>query len=467
MKNVLITIFGATGNLMYKKLLPAFYHLKLNNRLPENTKIICIGRKDFTTESYIKDAKPRVNGNVDWNVLEDNIVYYKMEMTNQSEYLVLNEYINQNCEPHLDAKIFYLSTAPNFFPIIAKGISEAGLVSKNDSISRVIFEKPFGDDLTSAKKYNELMNQYFDESQIYRIDHYLGKEMIRNILVVRFANRVFEDIWNNKGIESVKIIVKETEGILSRGEYYDAAGALRDMVQSHMMQMISLIAMEPPMNFEADDLRDEKVKVIDKLSCCPIDAKNIMIGQYKGYLEEKNVNPHSITETFVFIKAMIDNERWRGVPFYLMTGKKLDEKKSEIIITFKDNSSVNKKWKPGSIMKNKLIIRVAPNDGISFQINTKLPGLQMDVAPTIMDYCHSCQAVGNLPEAYERLILDMIEGNTIQFTRWDEIESSWKFIDDMKNKSMIDQKSLIIYDNYEKLDELIRNEHGVSFSENN
>ena len=446
MKHVLFTIFGATGNLMYKKLLPALYHLKIQNRLPEDTKIICIGRKDFTTESYIEDARSRVNGNVNWDVLGDILLYYKMEITNSNDYTILNEYINQNCAPQLDAKIFYLSTAPNFFPIIAKGISDAGLVSKNDGISRVIFEKPFGEDLSSAKTYNELMNRYFDESQIYRIDHYLGKEMIRNILVVRFANRVFEDIWNNKGIESVKIIVKETEGILSRGEYYDAAGALRDMVQSHMMQMISLIAMEPPMNFDTDELRDEKVKVIDKLSCCPIDLNNLIIGQYKGYLQEKNVKQDSNTETFVFIKAKIDNERWSGVPFYLITGKKLDEKKSEIVITFKDNSSAYKKWKPGSIMKNQLIIRVAPNDGISFQINTKLPGLQMDVAPTVMDYCHSCQAIGNLPEAYERLILDMIEGNTIQFTRWDEIESSWKFIDDIKTKSNLEQKSLMVYE---------------------
>lgn len=463
MKHVLFTIFGATGNLMYKKLLPALYHLKIQNRLPEDTKIICIGRKDFTTESYIEDARSRVNGNVNWDVLGDILLYYKMEITNSNDYTILNEYINQNCAPQLDAKIFYLSTAPNFFPIIAKGISDAGLVSKNDGISRVIFEKPFGEDLTSAKTYNELMNRYFDESQIYRIDHYLGKEMIRNILVVRFANRVFEDIWNNKGIESVKIIVKETEGILSRGEYYDAAGALRDMVQSHMMQMISLIAMEPPMNFDTDELRDEKVKVIDKLSCCPIDLNNLIIGQYKGYLQEKNVKQDSNTETFVFIKAKIDNERWSGVPFYLITGKKLDEKKSEIVITFKDNSSAYKKWKPGSIMKNQLIIRVAPNDGISFQINTKLPGLQMDVAPTVMDYCHSCQAIGNLPEAYERLILDMIEGNTIQFTRWDEIESSWKFIDDIKTKSNLEQKSLMVYETYQELAKIIEKEYGVKF----
>lgn len=463
MKHVLFTIFGATGNLMYKKLLPALYHLKIQNRLPEDTKIICIGRKDFTTESYIEDARSRVNGNVNWDVLGDILLYYKMEITNSNDYTILNEYINQNCAPQLDAKIFYLSTAPNFFPIIAKGISDAGLVSKNDGISRVIFEKPFGEDLSSAKTYNELMNRYFDESQIYRIDHYLGKEMIRNILVVRFANRVFEDIWNNKGIESVKIIVKETEGILSRGEYYDAAGALRDMVQSHMMQMISLIAMEPPMNFDTDELRDEKVKVIDKLSCCPIDLNNLIIGQYKGYLQEKNVKQDSNTETFVFIKAKIDNERWSGVPFYLITGKKLDEKKSEIVITFKDNSSAYKKWKPGSIMKNQLIIRVAPNDGISFQINTKLPGLQMDVAPTVMDYCHSCQAIGNLPEAYERLILDMIEGNTIQFTRWDEIESSWKFIDDIKTKSNLEQKSLMVYETYQELAKIIEKEYGVKF----
>jgi glucose-6-phosphate 1-dehydrogenase len=461
MKSALITIFGATGNLMYKKLLPAIYQLKKQNLLPEKTKIICIGRKDFTTRSYIEDAKPRVNGKVNWDEMQDLLLYYQMEISKNDSYFGLNEFILKNCWPDIEAKIFYLSTAPSFFPIIAKGISEAGLVSRGDSSSRVIFEKPFGEDLESAKKYNQLVNHYFDESQIYRIDHYLGKEMIRNILVVRFANRVFEDVWNNQGIESVKIIVKETEGILTRGEYYDAAGALRDMVQSHIMQMISLIAMEPPINFDADDLREQKVKVIDKLTCCPVDAKNIVLGQYDGYKSENNVSQDSGTETFVFIKARIDNERWSGVPFYILTGKHLDEKKSEIVITFKDNSHSHKRWKSGSIEKNQLIIRVAPNDGISFQINTKVPGLQMDVVPTIMDYCHSCNAVGNLPEAYERLILDMLEGNSIQFARWDEIETSWKFIDQLKLSAKATNKELLTYRDYDILKEKIKNEYGV------
>jgi len=446
---------------MYKKLLPALFQLKKQNLLPEHTKIIAIGRRDFTTKSYIEDAKTRLNGKIDWAVMEDLILYYKMDINQTEDYMKLDGFIKNNCWMELDAKIFYLATAPQFFPIIAQGISKAGLVEKGDSLSRVAFEKPFGEDLESAKTYNKLLSLYFEESQIYRIDHYLGKEMIRNILVVRFANRVFEDLWNNKAIESVKILVKETEGIMLRGEYYDSAGALRDMVQSHIMQMISLITMEPPINFDTDDIREQKVKVIEKLTCCPVDAKNILLGQYRGYLNEKNVIKDSKTETFVFIKAIIDNDRWNGVPFYIMTGKQLDEKKSEIIITFKDNSHSHKKWAKGSIEANQLIIRVAPNDGISFKINTKIPGLGMNVEATEMDYCHTCHAVGNYPEAYERLFLDMVEGNTIQFTRWDEIEASWRFIDRVKESIKATNKELFVYDDYRMLEEKIKAEYGV------
>ncbi|ABR49596.1 glucose-6-phosphate 1-dehydrogenase [Alkaliphilus metalliredigens QYMF] len=448
MKNNLFVIFGATGNLTYKKLLPALYRLMDQNLISSATKIICIGRKNFTTKSYIEDALTQVKEEINWSVFKKSLFYYQMDIESMPDYIALKTFIENNCQMYTDNSIFYLATAPGLFPIIARGISEGNLVSKEDLKGRVVFEKPFGEDLDSAKKYNQMVRDYFDENQIYRIDHYLGKEMIQNILVVRFSNKIFEDIWNNKGIKSVTILAKETGGVMNRGGYYDGSGALKDMVQNHLMQMLSLIAMEPPEDFDTDDIRQRKVQVIQKLKA-NFNAENLLVGQYKGYKKEKGVDPDSKTETFVFLKAEIDTERWKGVPFYILTGKQLDEKKSEIIIEFLENSHSHKKWPKDSIQSNRLIIRVDPEDGITFQINTKIPGLSSDVKPVVLDYCHGCQAIGNLPEAYEKLLLDIVLGDTTLFPRWDEIEHSWQFIDQVK--AYLGDTTPIEYTNFEEL----------------
>jgi len=453
MKNNLFVIFGATGNLTYKKLLPALYQLISNNSFSKDTKIVCIGRRSFTTQSFIDDAVKKANEKIDWDSFKDNLFYYQMDIESMPDYSKLKTYIEFNCHFNNANTIFYLATSPEFFPTIAKGINKGKLVVAGDQNVRVVFEKPFGENLDTAKKYNQILKQYFDESQIYRIDHYLGKEMIQNILVVRFSNKIFEDIWSNKGIKSISISAKETEGIMGRGGYYDKAGALRDMVQSHLMQMLSLVAMEPPESFQTDDIREKKVELIRKLKI-DFQSENILAGQYKGYKSERNVDSNSNTETFVFLKTEIDTERWKGVPFYLITGKRLDEKKSEINIEFLENSHRHKQWTEESIPANRLIIRVDPEDGITFQINTKHPGLTLDVRPTILDYCHKCQAIGNLPEAYEKLLMDIAKGDSTLFPRWDEIENSWQFID--RIKSYLNNSIPVEYNGFEDLKKIIK-----------
>jgi glucose-6-phosphate 1-dehydrogenase len=452
MDNNLFVIFGATGNLTYKKLLPALNQLLINNSISRNTKIVCIGRRDFNTVSYIEDAREKIKDEINWDVLKKSLHYYKMDITMLLNYLSLKDFISVNYKIYSSNAIFYLATGPELFPIIANGISEVGLVKKGDSKLKVVFEKPFGEDLVSAKEYNDMVRKYFDERQIYRIDHYLGKEMIQNILVVRFANKIFEEIWSSRGIRSVTILAKESEGVMNRGGYYDKAGALRDMVQNHLMQMLSLIAMEPLKSFEPEAIRKNKVQAIQKLKLdCGLE--NLVVGQYKGYRKEKNVDPESKTETFVFLKAKIDTKRWEGVPFYMLTGKNLDEKKSEIIIEFLESSCKPRQWSKDGIEPNKLIIRVAPEDGITFQMNTKTPGLNFEVRPATLDYCHKCKAMGNLPEAYEKLLLDIILGDSTLFPRWDEIEYSWQFIDQVK--TVIGDTDPVEYNDFSELEKVI------------
>lgn len=436
MKKIL-TIFGSTGNLMYKKLFPAIDALIKKNFLDKDTLIYLVARKDYTLEDYIKEAKNEIQNTLDWDKLIPYLTYIKMDINNLEDYKTLNETINQN-GGQLD-KMFYLAVPPNLFPTIAKGIAESGLVKKSDEFARIVFEKPFGEDLKTAKSINTELWNYFEEKQIYRIDHYLGKEMIQNILIVRFANIVFEQAWDNKTVESIVIIAKETEGVLKRGNYYDKVGALKDMVQSHLMQMVSLITMEKPKTFNSDDIKDEKVKVIKKLN---INNQDIILGQYKGYKDAIKINEDSTTETFVYAKACIDNERWSGVPIHLLTGKSLDEKRSEIIINFK-NEDLNFAKSPN----NKLIIRVAPEEGVNFIFNVKEAGLSEKVVAANLDYCHSCTALGNTPEAYEKLLLDLLNKQNSLFTRWDEIESSWHIIDEVKKGN----HELFIYDNYQEI----------------
>jgi len=443
-----LAIFGATGNLMYKKLLPAIAALQANNLLEPDTKILCIGRAQHTVESYIETAKTQIQTPINWSQLSPILEYFRMDFDQINAYEHLKNHMNMFGE---SKRLFYLAVAPELFPVIAEGISSVQLITQNDALGRIVFEKPFGEDLKTAKSINTMLWKYFDESQIYRVDHYLGKEMIQNILVMRFANKLFENNWNSLAIEKITIIAKETEGVMNRGNYYDHVGALKDMIQSHLLQMAALIAMEVPKSFDVDGIREEKVKVLKRIR---VEKEDIITGQYRGYLDEKNILPASKTETAVFMKAYFDTPRWKGVPFYFLTGKKLNEKRSEIIIDFEDNTLQESLWPNQAIVKNQLVIRVAPDEGVTFRLNVKEHGLSNVIKKVEMDYCHDCNVVGNKPEAYERLLLDFIRGNSTLFTRWDEIEAAWKIIDSIKNHVI----EPILYQDFDELNRYVENQ---------
>lgn len=440
MKKV-ISIFGSTGNLMYKKLLPALTALLEKKYLDKDTFIYLIARRDWTLEDYINNAKKEMMKDINWDILKPHLNLINMDITNLDDYFKLNETINK-IEGKLD-KMFYLAVPPKLFPVIAKGLSESKLVQKNDEFARIVFEKPFGETRKSAEEINAKLWQYFEEFQIYRIDHYLGKEMIQNVLVVRFANIIFEQAWDKNTIRNIVILAKEKEGIFNRGNYYDLVGALKDMVQSHLMQMVALITMEKPKEFTSEYIKNEKVEVIKKLK---IKKEDIILGQYSTYKNVKNINLDSTTETFVYAKAFIDNAKWEGVPIHLITGKMLDEKRSEIIINFKNDNNHFK-----TAENNKLVINVAPVEGVNFFFNVKEAGLDERVVKAKLDYCHTCEFSGNTPEAYEKLLLDLVNKQNSLFTRWDEIENSWRIIDEIKNQDL----EPFIYNDYQELKEKI------------
>jgi glucose-6-phosphate 1-dehydrogenase len=454
MKKALV-IFGSTGNLMYKKLLPALDTLIKKGHLDESTKIYSMARRDCTLEDYIEDAKEHVKESIDWNRLIPFLEYIKMDISDPTHYEAFHQKLDQE---GIQEVMIYLAVPPQLFPIIAKGISISGFMKKGETNKRIVFEKPFGEDLQSAKQINDELWQYFDESQIYRIDHYLGKEMIQNILIVRFANMVFDNSWNNDSIESVWIVAKEIEGVMSRGNYYDKIGALKDMLQSHLLQMASLVAMEKPKSYHSDDIKDQKVEIFKQIKIAP---KDIIVGQYKGYRETEKVDKASETETFVFAEASINNERWRGVPFYFLTGKKLKEKRSEIIVNFKKTNGSSDLWPNQQKAKNQLRIEVAPQEGVIFQFNVKQPGLQNDIVPAKLDYCHNCNALENSPEAYEKLLLDLINGHRTLFTRWDEIETTWNIVQRI-NKT---QKNVYIYEDEEDMMNEVKRQFGDDFND--
>ncbi|MDI6452988.1 glucose-6-phosphate dehydrogenase [Peloplasma aerotolerans] len=450
MKKLIITIFGSTGDLTSRKLLPALSKLFVEKQIPEETLIIALGRKEYDTDSYLKQMKHNSASDLDSDILKKLVKYLKLDITDLKQYKPLVDLIQE----HKDSKtreLYYLAIGPELFPIVSTNINASSLVEMGNKNQSIIFEKPFGHDLKSAKEINEMLWSCFDEKQIYRIDHYLGKEMIQNIMMVRFANRIFEDIWHNRTIKNVKIIAKETDGVLGRAGYYDTSGALKDMVQSHLLQMLSLIAMDVPLSYFSEDVKNEKVQVLKHLS---FDKDLMLCGQYDGYLEEDNIPNDSKTETFVFLKTFVNTPRFKGVPFYLMTGKKLDQKESVIIIEFEETNE-QRKWDL-PLSTNKLYIKIAPLDGVGLILNSKVPGLRDDVETVELEYCIACNAVGNMSEAYEKLLLDIHNHHKTLFTRWDEIEYAWHFIEQVDK----DKKDPIKYKNFEALEEEILNMTG-------
>ncbi|MFA5542978.1 MAG: glucose-6-phosphate dehydrogenase [Bacilli bacterium] len=437
-----IVIFGSNGDLSYRKLLPALYNLKKDNVLKDDITIVGIGRREYDDSLYhqeiYKSLKEHSRLPVDgqtWNSFKSRIFYYNMDFNNPDEYNSLNLYLNKVDEKYNTNKqrIYYLAVSPEYFGVIVDHLKINKMNNFNNNWPRVVIEKPFGRDLKSAQFLNNKIVDAFTENRTYRIDHYLGKEMLQNIMVIRFANSLFEPIWNSKHIQEVQITASETVGVGTRGGYYESSGAIRDMAQSHLLQLICLIAMEKPKTLEPEDIKNEKVHILNSLKDYKYDKvdKYVIRGQYEGYRNEVKVDSDSNIETFVAFKTYVNNERWKDVPFYIRTGKKLPEKTTEIVIKFKEQE--NNLYKDIS-HPNYLVIRIQPKEGVFFQFNAKDPGTIQKIVPVQMDFCQNCQIGNNSPEAYERLFYDIIRGDLTLFSRWDEVESSWKFIDKIMDK---------------------------------
>lgn len=445
---VIIIIFGATGDLTWRKLIPAIYNLYLDKWLPDHFTVMGVSRKPMSDNEFIK----RLHGGVDkfsrrgktkkaaWDAFAKCLIYHKGEFTNKTTYAGIDkkiQKIEKDCKVPVN-RIFYLAVPPNSFEEIALKISESGLAI-NKQKSRIIIEKPFGHDLTSAQRLNDLLHSIFDESQIFRIDHYLGKETVQNILAFRFANALFEPIWNRNYIDNIQITVSEQLGVENRGNYYETAGALRDMIQNHLFQLLCLIAMEPPVSFGADEIRNRKVDVLNALrKIHPEEIHQYAVrGQYGsgwirgkkviGYRQEPDVNSDSARETFAAVKFFIDNWRWQGIPFYLRTGKRLNETISTIVIQF--SPVPHQSFPPeasGNWQPNRLILNIQPHMGIRMRFQAKRPGLKMVLYPVDMSFNYSDSYTSGTPEAYETLLLDIMEGDSTLFMRADQVESAWK-----------------------------------------
>jgi glucose-6-phosphate 1-dehydrogenase len=448
----IMVIFGATGDLTGRRLAPALYNLAKEDLLPSEFTCVGFARREKTHEQFRQELHQDIvtysrTQPVDeefWNKFSSQVFYHRSEFDNDAGYQALATFLNE-----LDTRygtkgnrIFYLSVQPKYFPLIIQKLHQANLLYDSHKVtdrwSRVIIEKPFGRDLSSANQLQTDISHYLDESQIYRIDHYLGKETVQNILVFRFANSIFEALWNYKHIDHVQITVAEDIGIGTRGHFFEGEGLLRDVVQNHMMQLLSLVAMEPPISLTAGAVRNEKVKVLQSIR--PLthhDFEHTAIrGQYGpgliheekvlGYRQETDVSPKSSIETYVALRLFIDNWRWAGVPFYLRAGKRLPKRATEIAITFKEAPGVlfhkpHHKEKP-----NVLAIRIQPDEGISLKINCKVPGPSSPIQPVKMDFRYGSYFGQAPPEAYERLIWDCILGDSTLFARSDEVAHSWE-----------------------------------------
>lgn len=461
--NCVIVIFGASGDLTKRKLIPAIFQLFKHNNLPEKFAVLGTASSelsDIEFRSTMSEAIQKTDRNADWKVINEfteKLNYFRMDFKDSSAYNVLNVKIHSlsgacgtNCN-----YIFYLATIPSLFGEISVNLGKAGLNKNEGGYSRIVVEKPFGYDLESAIKLNNTMHEVFSEDQIYRIDHYLGKETVQNVLVTRFANGIFEPIWNRNYVHHVEVTSAENIGIENRGAYYETSGALRDMVQSHLLRLVTLIAMEPPSSFDSDAVRNEQLKVLQslrKLNAVEIE-KSVIRGQYiastvkgvaiKGYREEKGVNPDSRTETYAAIKFYIDNWRWGGVPFYIRTGKHMPTRVTEAVIHFRKTPHYLFKESQNN-SDNQLILRIQPDEGILLKFGMKEPGAGFKVHNVNMDFHYSDISNVHIPEAYERLIYDCMAGDSTLFLRADAVEAAWKFIEPIQ-KAWADDHKVKIY----------------------
>jgi glucose-6-phosphate 1-dehydrogenase len=458
-----LVIFGGTGDLAHRKLLPAIYNLAHEGALPERFNLIAVSRSEMSNDEYRKVARESIEQysrrKPDPQVLDkllEQVSYVAGTFDDDQVFDTLGEKLgtfDEGAEIPFN-RIFYLSTAPSFFALIVKKLGEHGLNKHDDSEVRVVIEKPFGTRASEAKALNREVLSVLRESQVYRIDHYLGKETVQNVMAFRFANGMFEPIWNRNFIDYVQITAAEDLGIGRRAEYYDQSGALRDLVQNHMLQLLTLLCMEPPVTFDADEVRDEKVKVLHAVA--PPSKDEVVRARYTagmaegkeavGYLDEEGVPDDSDTETYVALRLEVDNWRWAGVPIYLRTGKRLARKVTEIAVTLKPVPHLAFKAEGSvGVQPNQLILTVQPNEGVSLSLGAKIPGSQMRIRPVNMEFLYGTSFLSQSPEAYERLITDAMRGDPTLFTRNDEVESQWRIIDPILERWEQDGSPLVEY----------------------
>lgn len=448
--NQVLIIFGASGDLTFRKLLPAIYSLKAQKMLPEKFEVVGISRKSLSDEDFrskIKEGIILFSGEKidDHSIIDDfllHISYLAIDFSMQEDYERLRSFLEvKNNDTGTGNYVFYLATPPSLYTVVAENLTIAGLSDQTTGFRRVIFEKPFGYDLFSCQQLNTKLHSLFTEEQIFRIDHYLGKETVQNLLVTRFSNGMFEPLWNRNYIDHIEITSAESLGVENRGGYYDSAGALRDMVQNHLLQMVGLAAMEPPSSLHPDAIRNEVLKVFQSFQ--PITeeevARNVIRGQYTasrvrgeclpGYRQEQGVDPNSRTETYVAIKFYINNWRWGGVPFYIRTGKRLPTRVTEVVVHFKPTPHFLFHIEDLNKSDNQLIIRIQPDEGILLKFGMKEPGAGFNVKNVNMDFHYSDLANVRVPSAYERLLNDVMQGDSTLYSRDDTVETAWKFLE--------------------------------------
>ncbi|NOZ06273.1 MAG: glucose-6-phosphate dehydrogenase [Chloroflexi bacterium] len=457
-----IIIFGASGDLTRRKLVPALYDLAQGNFLPPSFAIMGTARSPYSDESFRTHLHEQLDlfsraqpGEVPiWDEFAKQVFYHPLVYDNAESYKNLGERLAELEQEKAGNRLFYLATPPQLYETIIRQLGAAGLSTPRadgDGWSRIIVEKPFGHDLPSARTLNATLHQVFDEQQIYRIDHYLGKETVQDLIVFRFANTIFEPVWNRNYVDHVQITVAEQVDVASRAGYYDQAGVMRDMFQNHLLQLLTLTAMEPPAVFDPNALRDEKVKVLRALRAIPPDqvAQHTIRAQYRRYRDEEGVSPGSNTPTYALVRLHVDNWRWQGVPFYLRSGKALADKRSEIIIQFKCPPHTLFLAPEGSdLTPNRLALCIQPDEGMHLRFETKVPGAGMTMRSTDMEFHYGeTFGAGTLPSAYERLLLDALHGDPSLFTRGDEIELAWSLIDPiLEGWSQKDAPALVFYE---------------------
>jgi len=465
-KNLIIVIFGASGDLTARKLMPAIFSLKVQKLMPEKYAILGVGRTQMSDDEFRAKMSGAIISYSEEKISDENLIsgfvkdlfYFSLDNISGIGYTELKTLLQELDKRYIIGGnyIFYMATPPSMYEIIAVNLSKSGLSSQENGFRRLIIEKPFGYDLESGRKLNKTLHEIISEDQIFRIDHYLGKETVQNLLVTRFANGMFEPLWNRNYINRIEITSAESIGVEERGGYYDSSGALRDMVQNHLLQMVGLTAMEPPSSLDANAIRNEVLKVFQSLQ--PITEEEVesqvIRGQYTGslirgecvtgYRYEKGVSNDSRTETYVAIKFFINNWRWGGVPFYMRTGKRLPTRVTEIVIHFKQTPHHLFRRESGKLSSNQLIIRIQPDEGILLKFDMKEPGAGFNVKNVNMDFHYKDLADIRVPSAYERLLHDVMLGDSTLFSRDDEVEMAWKFLEPIQ-KAWANNKAIKVF----------------------